>query len=62
MTRLREEVLPPLARQTGAVFLVGGPTAAAADFSDAVADRLPLFVALVVGLSALLLMVVFACC
>jgi RND superfamily putative drug exporter len=39
--------------------LVGGPTAAATDFSDAVADRLPLFVAVVVGLSALLLGWVF---
>jgi RND superfamily putative drug exporter len=45
--RLRE-ALPP-------GHLVGGPTAAATDFSDAVADRLPLFVAVVVGLSALLL-------
>lgn len=59
VTRLREEVLPPLARDTGASFLVGGSTAAAVDFADAVADRLPLFVAVVVGLSALLLMMVF---
>lgn len=59
VTQLREEVLPPVADQTGATFLVGGSTAAAVDFADAVADRLPLFVAVVVGLSALLLMVVF---
>ena len=59
LARLRDDVLPPLERQTGARFLVGGPTAAAADFADAVADRLPLFVAVVVGLSALLLVVVF---
>ena len=59
LARLRKDVLPPLERKTGARFLVGGPTAAAADFSDAVADRLPLFVAVVVGLSALLLMAVF---
>jgi RND superfamily putative drug exporter len=59
LTRLREDVLPPLERKSDARFLVGGPTAAASDFSDEVADRLPLFVAVVVGLSALLLMAVF---
>src|SRR5690606_1392300 len=41
--RLRDEVLPPLARETGATFLVGGATAAAADFADAVADRVLVF-------------------
>jgi putative drug exporter of the RND superfamily len=56
--RLRGEVLPPLAA-AGPDFLVGGPTAAADDFAAAVADRLPLFVGIVVGLSALLLLVVF---
>ncbi len=57
--RLRDDVLPPLASSTGATYLVGGSTAAAEDFSAAVSDRLPLFVAVVVGLSALLLMAVF---
>ncbi|HWM10616.1 MAG TPA: MMPL family transporter [Solirubrobacteraceae bacterium] len=56
---LREEILPPLERQTGATFLVGGSTAAAIDFADTVTGRLPLFLAVVVGLSALLLMAVF---
>jgi putative drug exporter of the RND superfamily len=59
VTRLRGEVLPPLERDTGATFLVGGSTAATVDFADAVAARLPLFVAVVIGLSALLLMAVF---
>jgi putative drug exporter of the RND superfamily len=57
--RLRADVLPPLERQTGGTYLVGGSTAAAVDFAGAVAARLPLFMAVVVGLSALLLMVVF---
>jgi RND superfamily putative drug exporter len=57
--RLRDEVLPPLSRETGATFLVGGSVAAAEDFAAAVAGRLPLFVTVVVGLSALLLMAVF---
>ncbi|NGO72912.1 MMPL family transporter [Streptomyces boncukensis] len=56
---LRDDVLPRLSEQTGADYLVGGPTAATQDFADSVADRMPLFVALVVGLSALLLLVVF---
>ncbi|UOZ07540.1 MMPL family transporter [Amycolatopsis sp. WQ 127309] len=55
VTRLRTEVLPSLPGH----YLVGGSVAAATDFADAVADRLPLFVLVVVGLSALLLMVVF---
>ncbi|MDX3385297.1 MMPL family transporter [Streptomyces niveiscabiei] len=57
--RLRDDVLPSLARETDARFLVGGSTAATEDFSTAVADRLPAFVALVVGLSMLLLLLVF---
>jgi putative drug exporter of the RND superfamily len=59
VTRLREQVLPPLERDTDATFLIGGSTAATLDFADAVADRLPLFVAVVIGLSALLLAAVF---
>jgi putative drug exporter of the RND superfamily len=59
VTRLRTDVLPALARDTGATFLVGGSTAATLDFAAAVADRLLLFVGIVVGLSALLLLVVF---
>ena len=59
VTRLRGEVLPALAHRTGARFLVGGTTAAIVDFAAAVSARLPLFVAVVVGLSALLLMAVF---
>jgi len=59
VTELRDEVLPPLARETGATYLVGGTTAAADDYAHTVQERLPLFLAIVVGLSALLLMVVF---
>ncbi|SEF56544.1 putative drug exporter of the RND superfamily [Thermomonospora echinospora] len=56
---LREDVLPPLADRTGGTYLVGGPTAATQDFADTVSARIPLFVAIVVGLSALLLAAVF---
>ncbi|WP_314176462.1 MMPL family transporter [Streptomyces winkii] len=57
--RLRDDVLPPLERETGAEFLVGGSTAATQDFADSVAERMPLFVAIVVGMSSLLLVLVF---
>ncbi|MFJ2213960.1 MMPL family transporter [Streptomyces sp. NPDC101062] len=56
---LRGDVLPSVAAKTGATFLVGGSTASAEDFSDAVASRLPMFIAVVVGLSMLLLLLVF---
>ncbi|MBM2614175.1 MMPL family transporter [Actinoplanes sp. LDG1-06] len=39
--------------------LVGGPTAATVDFAAAVGERFPLFIGAVVGLSALLLLLVF---
>ena len=57
--RLRTEVLPDLEASTGATYLVGGTPAAVADFAAAVSDRLPYFILAVVGLSTLLLMVVF---
>ncbi|WP_229076324.1 MMPL family transporter [Actinoplanes sp. DH11] len=56
---LRDDVLVPVARENDVTVLVGGPTAAVIDVSAAIADRLPLFVAVVVGLSALLLLVLF---
>ncbi|MFE1291499.1 MMPL family transporter [Streptomyces sp. NPDC058751] len=57
--RLRDDVAPPLERETGARILVGGATAASQDVSETLADRLPLFVAVVVGVSSLLLLLVF---
>ena len=57
--KLRTETLPAVAAQTGATYLVGGSTAAADDFAAAVSSRLPIFVLVVVGLSALLLLMVF---
>ena len=54
--RLRDDVLPA---DGGTEYAVGGSTAAALDYSAAVAGRLPLFLGIVIGLSALLLLVVF---
>jgi RND superfamily putative drug exporter len=57
--RLRTNVLPPLAKQTGTTVYIGGTTATQVDFSHVLAAKLPLFIAIVVLLSALLLLVVF---
>jgi RND superfamily putative drug exporter len=58
---LRKDVIPQATQGTplaGKVY-VGGNTAGFEDFSDKVASRLPLFIALVIGLSVLLLMAAF---
>lgn len=57
--RLRDEVTPSLEHTTGAEVLVGGATAASQDVSETLANRLPLFVAVVVSVSSLLLLLVF---
>jgi RND superfamily putative drug exporter len=59
LNTLRHEVVPPVAKATGLQVSVGGSTATNADFSDALASKLPVFIAVVVGLSLLLLMIVF---
>jgi putative drug exporter of the RND superfamily len=57
--RLRSDVLPPLAKATGATVYVGGATATQVDFAHVLSGKLPLFIGMVVLLSALLLLVVF---
>ncbi len=57
--RLRSDVLPGLRDATGDTYLVGGTPAAIADFAAAVSQRLPYFVAAVIGLSCVLLMLAF---
>ncbi len=59
VNRLRDDVLPPLERRTGVNVLVGGFTAGSIDFSHVLGSKLPLFIAIVVLLSALLLLVIF---
>jgi RND superfamily putative drug exporter len=56
---LRRSVLPPLAARTGTTLLVGGTNAISIDFTRVLSNKLPVFVAIVVVLSALLLFVVF---
>ena len=57
--RLRDEVIPTVVAGTPVTVSVGGPNASFIDQSQAITDRLPIFIAVVVGLSFLLLMAVF---
>jgi RND superfamily putative drug exporter len=59
VNRLRQNVLPALKQRTGVPVLVGGFTAGSIDFSRVLSSKLPVFIGLVVVLSALLLMVIF---
>jgi RND superfamily putative drug exporter len=59
LNRLRDRVIPPLERTTGAKVYVGGTTALFADFSSLLSSKLPLFIGAVVLISALLLLAVF---
>jgi RND superfamily putative drug exporter len=58
--RLRDDVIPAsLAGTDGVRVYVGGQTAVFIDLTDRVADRLPWFIGAVIGLSVLLLTMVF---
>jgi putative drug exporter of the RND superfamily len=57
--RLRDDVLPGATRGSQVDVYVGGATATLQDLADKIAGRLPVFIAMVVGLSVLLLMAVF---
>ena len=59
LERLRDDVIPPAERSTGAAVYVGGITAIFEDFGNVLTEKLPLFIGVVVLLSALLLMAVF---
>jgi RND superfamily putative drug exporter len=59
LERLRGDVIPAATAGTPLRVYVGGNTAGFEDFSDKVASRLPVFIAVVIGLSVLLLTVAF---
>ncbi|HEU0163712.1 MAG TPA: MMPL family transporter, partial [Thermomicrobiales bacterium] len=56
---LRKNVIPPVADPNGLHVYIGGATATFADLSSTTSSRLPIFIALVAGLSVILLMAVF---
>jgi RND superfamily putative drug exporter len=59
ISRLRTTVLPGALKGTGATVYVGGITAIFVDFANVLAQKLPLFIGLVVLLSFILLAIVF---
>ena len=59
LDRLREDVIPRATAGTPLKVYVGGNTAGFEDVTDKVAGRLPLFISVVIGLSVLLLVMVF---
>jgi RND superfamily putative drug exporter len=59
LDHIRDEVIPPIEAKTDTQLHVGGITAIFEDFGTAIAEKLPLFIGVVVLLSALLLMAVF---
>jgi RND superfamily putative drug exporter len=59
LDHIRGDVIPPIEAGTGARLHVGGITAVFEDFGEAIAAKLPLFIGVVILLSALLLMAVF---
>jgi RND superfamily putative drug exporter len=56
---LRDAVIPPVAKRTGLAVFVGGATASQVDFAHVLSSKFLLFVAVVILLSALLLLAVF---
>jgi RND superfamily putative drug exporter len=59
LDRLRDETLPQLNEATGVNAYVGGVQAVTSDFTSVLADALPLFLAVVVGLGFVALVVLF---
>ena len=59
VARLRDGMIPPIERRTGARVYVGGATAAQVDFSRVLSSKLPVFIGVVIAVAALLLLLVF---
>ena len=59
LDHIRDDLVPPIEAATDTRLHVGGITAIFEDFGTAIAEKLPLFIGVVVLLSALLLMAVF---
>jgi RND superfamily putative drug exporter len=57
--RVRDDVLPPVADDTGATIAITGSTAVNIDLADKLGSALPAFMGVVIGLTMLLLMAMF---
>ncbi|NEB40848.1 MMPL family transporter [Streptomyces sp. SID14515] len=59
ITRLRDDIVPDASADSSLKVYIGGTTAVSDDFADALAQKLPLFIGVVVVLGFLLLMLAF---
>lgn len=59
LNRLRDQTTPETLAGTNTQVSIGGFTASTVDFARVLEDKLPVFIAVVVGLSLILLMIVF---
>jgi RND superfamily putative drug exporter len=59
VNRLRDDVIPKAVAGTSLTAYVGGTTAAYIDLADRITDKLPMVIAIVVGLSFVLLLIAF---
>ncbi|HEY4094421.1 MAG TPA: MMPL family transporter, partial [Baekduia sp.] len=60
LSHLRDDVVPPATQAGDGLHVsIGGATASTVDFGDVLSSKLPLFIGVVIGLSLLLLAVVF---
>jgi RND superfamily putative drug exporter len=59
LDRIRGDLIPPIEAQTNTQLHVGGINAVFEDFGQAISEKLPIFIGVVVLLSALLLTIVF---
>ncbi|HSS43515.1 MAG TPA: MMPL family transporter [Solirubrobacterales bacterium] len=59
LDHIRADLIPPIEAETNTQLHVGGINAIFEDFGEAITEKLPLFIGVVVLLSALLLMIVF---
>lgn len=59
INRIRNDIAPAFEADTGAKVWAGGPTAMFDDFAAAIADKLPLFLVVIIGLAILLLIMAF---
>jgi MMPL family len=57
VNQLRDRVIPPIVKATHVTVDIGGSTATGIDFSHVLSSKLPLFVGIVIALSALLLLI-----
>jgi RND superfamily putative drug exporter len=59
VNHIRDDITPPLEKNTGLTVHIGGATATNIDFSKVLTDKLPVFIAVVVVLAFILLTAVF---